>query len=299
MAQGRSISKISKELETLVDKMKKKAKEFAEADGAKKQKITSELKKMTFDKKMLEKELESSVAELDKNAQLQVDEVRKLIRNVIKEELKKKITEIEFNSDSDTSTDEEGKVLDSLMADFVTKFKADKSEIERDANDQETVQSIVDDNPELKKINQQTESVSVILIASIIAAIPKLTEHIGDLLKFANKLFKSKRIENWGEWFQKKGHKLHHKYIGIIQKILVYTIPNFKQLDPSNQEKIAARVWMIIVATLLVASAAGAYQAWSSGELHMAGIEGALTAVKNGEVTAWISAEIAAIMAKS
>jgi hypothetical protein len=90
MAKGRSISKISKELETLVDKMKKKAKEFAEADGAKKQKITNELKKMTFDKKMLEKELESSVAELDKNAQLQVDE-RVILSNAIKKIVEQEI----------------------------------------------------------------------------------------------------------------------------------------------------------------------------------------------------------------
>ena len=87
MAKGRSVSKISKELETVVEKMKKMAKEFAEADGAKKQKITAELKSLTSDKKMLEKELESAVAELDKNAQLQVDEVRKLIRNIIREEI--------------------------------------------------------------------------------------------------------------------------------------------------------------------------------------------------------------------
>ncbi len=87
MAKGRSVSKISKELETVVEKMKKMAKEFAEADGVKKQKITTELKSLTADKKMLEKELESAVAELDKDAQLQIDEVRKLIRNIIREEI--------------------------------------------------------------------------------------------------------------------------------------------------------------------------------------------------------------------
>ena len=87
MAKGRSISKISKELETLVDKMKKKAKEYAEADGVKKQKITAELKSLTSDKKMLEKELESAVAELDKDAQLQIDEIRKIIRDIIREEI--------------------------------------------------------------------------------------------------------------------------------------------------------------------------------------------------------------------
>ena len=87
MAKGRSVSKISKELETLVEKMKKLAKEYAEADGVKKQKITAELKNLTSEKKMLEKELESSVAELDKDAQLQIDEIRKMIRDIIREEI--------------------------------------------------------------------------------------------------------------------------------------------------------------------------------------------------------------------
>lgn len=89
MAKGRSVSKISKELETVVDKMKKKAKEFAEADGVKKQKITAELKELTAEKKMLEKELESSVAELDKDAQLQIDEIRKILKPLVREELKR------------------------------------------------------------------------------------------------------------------------------------------------------------------------------------------------------------------
>ncbi len=90
MAKGRSISKISKELETLVEKMKKMAKEYAEADGVKKQKLMASLKDLTKDKKLLEKELESSVNELDKDAQLQIDEVRVILRKMIREELSRK-----------------------------------------------------------------------------------------------------------------------------------------------------------------------------------------------------------------
>jgi hypothetical protein len=90
MAKGRSISKISKELETLVEKMKKMAKEYAEADGVKKQKLMASLKDLTKDKKLLEKELESSVNELDKDAQLQIDEIRVILRKMIREELLRK-----------------------------------------------------------------------------------------------------------------------------------------------------------------------------------------------------------------
>jgi hypothetical protein len=89
MAKGRSISKISKELEKLVAGMKDKATEYANADGVKKQKLMATLKDLTKDKKRLEQELESAVNELDKDAQLQIDEMRKLIRNIIREELGK------------------------------------------------------------------------------------------------------------------------------------------------------------------------------------------------------------------
>ena len=56
MAKGRSISKVSKELEKLVAGMKDKATEYAKADGVKKQKLMATLKDLTKDKKRLEQE---------------------------------------------------------------------------------------------------------------------------------------------------------------------------------------------------------------------------------------------------
>lgn len=84
---ARSITKISKELEDVTSTMKKMAKEYAKASGTDKDKIVAQLKKLTKDKQSLEKELQSSVGELDKDVELQIDEVRKLIKKTIKEEL--------------------------------------------------------------------------------------------------------------------------------------------------------------------------------------------------------------------
>ena len=52
-----SIATISNKLQKLIAKMKKKAKEFKEAEGKAKDKLKDELKDMTAEKKKLEKAL--------------------------------------------------------------------------------------------------------------------------------------------------------------------------------------------------------------------------------------------------
>ena len=87
---ARSISKISKELEKLTSDMKKMAKEYAEASGDKKKELVQKLKEMTSKKKDLEHELERGVEDLDQDVDLQVTELRKAIRTIVHEELKKR-----------------------------------------------------------------------------------------------------------------------------------------------------------------------------------------------------------------
>ena len=89
MAKYRSITKISKDLENVTTTMKKLAKDYGKASGTDKDKIVAQLKKLTKDKQDLEQELQGSVGELDKDVQLQVDEVRKAIKTIVREELNK------------------------------------------------------------------------------------------------------------------------------------------------------------------------------------------------------------------
>ena len=90
MAKNRSLNKIGKEFDKLVADMKKIAGEYAKADGSKKQQLVNKLKQMTKKKKQLQGEMESAVNAADKDVELQVDEMVKLIRkevtNLIKEE---------------------------------------------------------------------------------------------------------------------------------------------------------------------------------------------------------------------
>lgn len=275
MAKGRSISKISKELETLVDKMKKKAKEFAEADGAKKQKITAELKKMTFDKKMLEKELESAVTELDKNAQLQVDEVRKLIRNVIKEELKKKIAEIEFKSDGemdDESNDSEPDELDPALAKAVaaglTKMGGKKTTTESKAQLNESITAgtivafaigLILATPALLKLYVMylKRKVKTNLPDTTRKQIDRFNQYVKDQKKLASELEKTMSPEEYQEWMidnvpaeyqisSEHIEKIEH-YIHIMHEVFTLPIKKFLQkiLGPALRSKIGGYAFQL------------------------------------------------------
>ena len=305
MAKGRSISKISKELETLVDKMKKKAKEFAEADSAKKQKITAELKKMTFDKKMLEKELESAVAELDKNAQLQVDEVRKLIRNVIKEELKKKITEIEFEKPAAKSGSSKSN-LDNIDLDEMPELSSD---------DENAIEDLLDKALQAteKIVKQQSESINEIggwTLAGIIAALPKIVEMMGKLIMGVPRILSILTANGEmygamadaelvaikiGQLIVKGGKKLHHNYIAIIAKLLKAD-PVMRDLPEAEREKVAEKVWLVIVCLLMFKASTDATLEALHGAFDTASIEGTLTAIKQGEVKEYLKANIDKIL---
>ena len=75
--------------------MKKMAGEYAKADGAKKQQMISKLKQMTKKKKQLQSEMESAVNAADKDVELQIDEMRKLIRSTVTKLMKEQYGYIE------------------------------------------------------------------------------------------------------------------------------------------------------------------------------------------------------------
>ena len=58
LAKSKSLAKAKEELAQLIKKMKAKAKDYKEAKGDAKEKIKDELKKMTAEKKSLEKQLD-------------------------------------------------------------------------------------------------------------------------------------------------------------------------------------------------------------------------------------------------
>jgi hypothetical protein len=89
MATPRKVTKAAEKLEKHSIEMQEVAAQWAKATGDKKPKLFDQLKKMTAEKRVLEQELNTALLELDKDTELQIDEVRKLIRNIIREEIKK------------------------------------------------------------------------------------------------------------------------------------------------------------------------------------------------------------------
>jgi hypothetical protein len=176
------------------------------------------------------------------------------------------------------------------------------SEVDIDLDDKE--QSIVDDvkdemsdvlksmETELAKASKSTNE-GLLTVASIAIALPAVMGLIAKFGKAAgnmvNKVLGNKPNEDdaYQKWMNKLGHiadELHHLYmvplLGIVKKFVK---------DEAKAKKIASGIFHVIVATFLVASGATAVKALQAKNVSLATLEGALTAVKGGEIKQFIS----------
>jgi hypothetical protein len=176
------------------------------------------------------------------------------------------------------------------------------SEVDIDLDDKE--QSIVDDvkdemsdvlksmETELEKASKSTNE-GLLTVASIAIALPAVMGLIAKFGKAAgnmvNKVLGNKPNEDdaYQKWMTKLGHiadELHHLYmvplLGIVKKFVK---------DESKAKSIASGIFHVIVATFLVASGVTAVKALQAKNLSLATLEGALTAVKSGELKSFIA----------
>lgn len=89
------------------------------------------------------------------------------------------------------------------------------------------------------------------------------------------------------KYFQQLGRvadELHHLYMKPIELVVKKFVK-----DPKKAHAVASGIFHVIVAVMCVASGVGAVKALQSKEISMATLESALTAVKGGEVKAYIS----------
>ena len=175
------------------------------------------------------------------------------------------------------------------------------SEVDIDLDDKE--QSIVDDvkdemsnvlksmETELEKASKSTNE-GLLTVASIAIALPAVMGLISKFGKavgtMVNKVLGKKPNENnaYQQWMNKLGHiadELHHLYmvplLGIVKKFIK---------DENKAKSIASGIFHVIVATFLVASGATAVKALQAKNLSLATLEGALTAIKSGELKSFI-----------
>jgi hypothetical protein len=183
-----------------------------------------------------------------------------------------------------------------------SEYQEKLSEVDIDLDDKE--QSVVDDvkdemsailksmDTELAKASKSTNE-GIITIASIAIALPAVMGLISKFGKAAgamvNKILGKKPNEDdaYQKWMTKLGHiadELHHLYmtplLGIVKKFVK---------DEAKAKSIANGIFHVIVATFLIASGVTAVKALQAKNVSLATLEGALTAVKSGELKSFIS----------
>jgi hypothetical protein len=183
-----------------------------------------------------------------------------------------------------------------------SEYQEKLSEVDVDLDDKE--QSVVDDvkdemsailksmDTELAKASKTTNE-GLITIASIAIALPAVMGLISKFGKAAgnivNKILGKKPNEDdaYQKWMTKLGHiadELHHLYmtplLGIVKKFVK---------DEAKTKSVASGIFHVIVATFLVASGVTAVKALQAKNVSLATLEGALTAVKSGELKSFIS----------
>ena len=187
---------------------------------------------------------------------------------------------------------------------FLTEGQLEKNLQEVDINLDDKEQAVVDDvkdemsailktmDSELEKASQTTNE-GLLTAASIAIAVPAIMGLVAKFGKAAgnmvNKILGKKPTDQdaYQQWMTKLGHiadELHHLYMAPIEAIVKKFIK-----DPVKAKKVSSGIFHVIVATFLIASGATAVKALQSKNLSLATLEGALSAVKGGELKQFIS----------
>jgi hypothetical protein len=183
-----------------------------------------------------------------------------------------------------------------------SQYKEKLAEIDIDLDDKE--QSVVDDvkdemssilktmDAELDKAATSTNE-GLLTVASIAIALPAIMGLVAKFGKAAgnvvNKILGKKPTDqdDYQQWMAKLGHiadELHHLYMAPIEAIVKKFIK-----DPVKAKKVSSGIFHVIVATFLIASGATAIKALQAKNLSLATLEGALSAIKGGELKQFIS----------
>jgi hypothetical protein len=199
-----------------------------------------------------------------------------------------------------------GIITEGQYKEKVTKIE-EESLYELDDKEKEVVDDIKDEindvvrglEDELEKASKKSQPTNegLLTVASIAIALPAIMGLISKLGKAAggivNKMLGKKpdKESDYQQWMSKLGHiadELHHLYMAPIKGIVKKFIK-----DPEKADKVASGIFHIIVATFLVASGVTAVKALQSKNVSLATLEGALSAVKGGELKAFISKLVA------
>jgi hypothetical protein len=187
---------------------------------------------------------------------------------------------------------------------FLAEGQLEKNLQEVDINLDDKEQAVVDDvkdemssilktmDAELEKASKSTNE-GLLTVASIAIALPAIMGLVAKFGKAAgamvNKVLGKKPTDQdaYNQWMTKLGHiadELHHLYMAPLEAVVKKFVK-----DPAKAKKISSGIFHVIVATFLIASGATAVKALQAKNLSLATLEGALSAVKGGEIKQFIS----------
>ena len=183
-----------------------------------------------------------------------------------------------------------------------SQYKEKLAEVDIDLDDKE--QSVVDDikdemsailktmDAELAKASQSTNE-GLLTVASIAIALPAIMGLVAKFGKAAgamvNKVLGKKPTDEdaYNQWMNKLSHiadELHHLYMAPLEAIVKKFVK-----DPAKAKQIASAIFHVIVASFLLASGVTAVKAFQAKNVSLATLEGALSAIKGGEIKTFIS----------
>ena len=183
-----------------------------------------------------------------------------------------------------------------------SQYKEKLAEVDINLDDKE--QSVVDDvkdemssilktmDAELAKASQSTNE-GLLTVASIAIALPAIMGLVAKFGKAAgnmvNKVLGKKPTDEdaYNQWMNKLSHiadELHHLYMAPLEAIVKKFVK-----DPAKAKQIASAIFHVIVASFLLASGVTAVKAFQAKNVSLATLEGALSAIKGGEIKTFIS----------
>ena len=197
--------------------------------------------------------------------------------------------------------------MDKVINTFVNQLKKDAGEVKADATDEKEQEKLKKEFPAIAKLEDEIKEgslnefvITAGLLAGILAALPKLIELLGIIVDGVGSLIKRFISDKAGDAVQKfakklvhAGHELHEMYIAGIKTGLSWVVPDWDTLNPEAQKKIAELVYLVIVLSLGISAGIGSFEAIGHAQWVHAGVEGALAAIKAGEVGAFITNAIA------
>lgn len=199
------------------------------------------------------------------------------LRSLINEQVRRVILESEI-----------GDTLDKELGNLMNQFSKELPKAKKQEQPQQKQQP-----------GQQIQNeAGILLAASIGLAVPAVIKMISTFGKKSaetiNKVLggKSNLAKGSAEWFNELGETadhLHHLYLKPIEAVVRNV---FQVKDEQKAHKIANVIFHAIVASMLYFSGVGAIKAMQSKEISMATLESALSAIKAGELTKFITSAV-------